>query len=95
MTKDHEIQAIFNPNHKRVRAPSVVITNDSPNGSFPAGGFTNILHTSNPQIARSDSISQSNTNDTAIEVYLRELLFKMIIFVVCVCVRHVSVKLVC
>lgn len=56
MTRDNEIPAIFNP--RRVRAPSVVVTNDSPNGSFIGGGFTNILHSSNPQISRSDSISQ-------------------------------------
>lgn len=58
MTRDNEIPAIFNP--RRVRAPSVVVTNDSPNGSFAGGGFTNILHSSNPQISRSDSISQPN-----------------------------------
>lgn len=61
MTRDNEIPAIFNP--RRVRAPSVVVTNDSPNGSF-AGGFTNILHSSNPQISRSDSISQPNDRNT-------------------------------
>lgn len=61
MTRDNEIPAIFNP--RRVRAPSVVVTNDSPNGSF-AGGFTNILHSSNPQISRSDSISQPNERNT-------------------------------
>lgn len=58
MTRDNEVPAIFNP--RRVRAPSVVVTNDSPNGSFAGGGFTNILHSSNPQISRSDSISQPN-----------------------------------
>lgn len=63
MTRDNEIPAIFNP--RRVRAPSVVVTNDSPNGSLAGGGgggggFTNILHSSNPQISRSDSISQPN-----------------------------------
>lgn len=58
MTRDNEVPAIFNP--RRVRAPSVVVTNDSPNGSFTGGGFTNILHSSNPQISRSDSISQPN-----------------------------------
>lgn len=57
MTRDNDIPTIFNP--RRVRAPSVVVTNDSPNGSL-AGGFTNILHQSNPQISRSDSISQPN-----------------------------------
>lgn len=56
MTRDNEIPAIFNP--RRVRAPSVVVTGDSPNGSFVGGGFTNILHSSNPQISRSDSICQ-------------------------------------
>lgn len=68
MTKDNEIPAIFNPNPKRVRAPSVVITNDSPNGSFTGGGFTNILHSSNPQISRSDSISQPNETNNAVDV---------------------------
>lgn len=62
MTRDNEIPAIFNP--RRVRAPSVVVTNDSPNGSFAGGGFTNILHSSNPQISRSDSISQPNDRNT-------------------------------
>lgn len=39
MTRDGEITAIFNP--RRVRAPSVVVTGDSPNGGqFPA--FTSI-----------------------------------------------------
>ncbi|XP_055598311.1 putative thiamine transporter SLC35F3 isoform X2 [Uranotaenia lowii] len=53
MTRDSEIPAIFNP--KRVRAPSVVVTGDSPNGPF--GGFT----TSNnvPQITHSDSVTSS------------------------------------
>lgn len=55
MTRDNEIAAIFNP--RRVRTPSVVVTGDSPNGSF-VGGFTNVINTSNPQIGRSDSISQ-------------------------------------
>ncbi|XP_055848949.1 putative thiamine transporter SLC35F3 isoform X3 [Episyrphus balteatus] len=55
MTRDGEIPAIFNP--KRVRAPSVVVTGESPNG--PYGGFTNILNTSNPQIAHQDSVSSS------------------------------------
>ncbi|XP_055907214.1 solute carrier family 35 member F3-like isoform X5 [Eupeodes corollae] len=55
MTRDGEITAIFNP--KRVRAPSVVITGDSPNG--PYGGFTNILTTSNSQIAHQESVSSS------------------------------------
>lgn len=63
MTRDsNEIPAIYNP--IRVRAPSVVVTNDSPNGSFAGGGFTNILHSSNPQISRSDSISQPNERNT-------------------------------
>lgn len=61
MTRDNEIPAIFNPG--RVRAPSVVVTGDSPNGSFIGGGFTNILHSSNPQISRSDSISQPDGPD--------------------------------
>lgn len=64
MTRDNEIPAIFNP--RRVRAPSVVVTGDSPNGSFIGGGFTNILHSSNPQISRSDSISQPDGADGAI-----------------------------
>lgn len=53
MTRDGDIPAIFNP--KRVRAPSVVVTGDSPNG--PYAGFTNILNTSNPQIVHQDSLS--------------------------------------
>lgn len=36
MARDGEIPAIFNP--RKVRAPSVVVTGDSPNGPF--GGFT-------------------------------------------------------
>ncbi|XP_035894472.1 putative thiamine transporter SLC35F3 isoform X5 [Anopheles stephensi] len=51
MTRDSEIPAIFNP--KRVRAPSVVVTGDSPNGPF--GGFTNNV----PQITHSDSVTSS------------------------------------
>ncbi|XP_065095928.1 solute carrier family 35 member F3 isoform X6 [Ochlerotatus camptorhynchus] len=51
MTRDSEIPAIFNP--KRVRAPSVVVTGDSPNGPF--GGFTNNV----PQIMHSDSVTSS------------------------------------
>lgn len=66
MTRDNEIPAIFNP--RRVRAPSVVVTNDSPNGSFAGGGFTNILHSSNPQISRSDSISQPNDGNQNVSV---------------------------
>jgi hypothetical protein len=46
--RDNEI-AIFNP--KRVRTPSVVVTNDSPNGPF---GVTNVN-----QITHSDSVSSS------------------------------------
>lgn len=62
MTRDNEIPAIFNP---RVRAPSVVVTGDSPNSSFVDGGngFTNILHTSNPQISRLNSLSQPENLD--------------------------------
>ncbi|XP_062702960.1 solute carrier family 35 member F3 isoform X4 [Aedes albopictus] len=52
MTRDSEIPAIFNP--KRVRAPSVVVTGDSPNGPF-GGGFTNNV----PQIMHSDSVTSS------------------------------------
>lgn len=60
MTRDSEIPAIFNPS--RVRTPSVVVTGDSPNGSFMSG-FTNVINTSNPQIGRSDSISQPDGVD--------------------------------
>lgn len=63
MTRDSEIAAIFNP--RRVRTPSVVVTGDSPNGSF-IGGFTNIINSSNPQIARSDSISQPDGVESVI-----------------------------
>lgn len=63
MTRDNEIAAIFNP--RRVRTPSVVVTGDSPNGSF-TGGFTNIINSSNPQIGRSDSISQPDGVDSVI-----------------------------
>lgn len=63
MTRDNEISAIFNP--RRVRAPSVVVTGDSPNGSFADGGFTNVLHSSNPQISRSNSISHPDNLDYA------------------------------
>ena len=69
MTRDNEVSAIFNP--RRVRAPSVVVTNDSPNGSFTGGGFANILHSSNPQIHRSDSIANDvnqNANNTATSI---------------------------
>ncbi|XP_067617549.1 solute carrier family 35 member F4 isoform X3 [Eurosta solidaginis] len=56
MTRDGEIPAIFNP--KRVRAPSVVVTGDSPNAPY-GGGFSNALNASNPQITHQDSISSS------------------------------------
>jgi hypothetical protein len=49
--RDNEIAAIFNP--KRVRTPSVVVTNDSPNGPSPFG-VTNVN-----QITHSDSVSSS------------------------------------
>lgn len=66
MTRDNEIAAIFNP--RRVRTPSVVVTGDSPNGSF-TGGFTNIINSSNPQIGRSDSICQPDrAADTAVSI---------------------------
>lgn len=55
MTRDGEIPAIFNP--KRVRAPSVVVTGDSPNGPF--GGFTTTNSSSYPQITHSDSLTSS------------------------------------
>lgn len=58
MTRDNEIPAIFNP--RRVRAPSVVVTDESLNGSCADGSFTNILHSSNPQINQLDTISLSN-----------------------------------
>lgn len=61
MTRDNEIPAIFNP--RRVRAPSVVVTGDSPNGSFAGGGFTNILHSSNPQISTSNLLGQSDVDN--------------------------------
>lgn len=58
MPKEGEIPAIFNP--KRVRAPSVVVTGDSPNGPY-GGSFTNILNlnASNSQISHQDSVSSS------------------------------------
>ncbi|XP_017476451.1 PREDICTED: putative thiamine transporter SLC35F3 isoform X2 [Rhagoletis zephyria] len=62
MTRDGEIPAIFNP--KRVRAPSVVVTGDSPNG--PYGGFSNALNASNPQIAHQDSISSSQQDPSEV-----------------------------
>lgn len=52
MPRDGEIAAIFNP--RRVRAPSVVVTGDSPNGPF--SGFTNV-NTTTPQLIHSDSIA--------------------------------------
>ena len=55
MTRDGEIPAIFNP--RRVRAPSVVVTGDSPNGQF--GGFTNII-TGSPHLIHSDSIASGH-----------------------------------
>lgn len=73
MARDGEIPAIFNP--KKVRAPSVVVTGDSPNGPF--GGFTPAAiqqvaqnmqqqqqlqqshHTQPPQITHSDSVTSS------------------------------------
>lgn len=59
MTRDNEIPVIFNP--RRVRAPSVVVTTDeSLNGSCADGTFTNMIHSSNPQINQSDTISLSN-----------------------------------
>lgn len=58
---NNEIPAIFNP--RRVRAPSVVVTGDSPNGSFAGGGFTNILHSSNPQISTSNLLSQNDVDN--------------------------------
>lgn len=56
MTRDNEIPAIYNP--RRVRAPSVVVTDDSPVGSIAEGNLTNILVASNPQILCSDSANQ-------------------------------------
>lgn len=60
MTRDGggEITAIFNP--RRVRAPSVVVTGDSPNGQFP--GFTSLLpaHSSGPHLIHSDSIASGH-----------------------------------
>lgn len=68
MARDGEIPAIFNP--RKVRAPSVVVTGDSPNGPF--GGFTPTnLHpppipSANtpqqqhpPMVQHSDSVSSS------------------------------------
>lgn len=56
MTRDGEISAIFNP--RRVRAPSVVVTGDSPNGQF--GGFTNIISAGSPHLIHSDSIASGH-----------------------------------
>lgn len=56
MTRDGEISAIFNP--RRVRAPSVVVTGDSPNGQF--AGFTNIISASSPHLIHSDSIASGH-----------------------------------
>lgn len=56
MTRDGEISAIFNP--RRVRAPSVVVTGDSPNGQF--GGFTNLISTGSPHLIHSDSIASGH-----------------------------------
>lgn len=58
MTRDNEIPAIYNP--RRVRAPSVVVTDDSPVGSIVEGNITNILNSNNPQILRSDSTGQAD-----------------------------------
>ncbi|XP_055698588.1 putative thiamine transporter SLC35F3 isoform X2 [Phlebotomus papatasi] len=57
MARDGEIPAIFNP--RRVRAPSVVVTGDSPNGPF--GGFTpsGTGSSAPPQITHSDSVTSS------------------------------------
>lgn len=54
-----EITAIFNP--RRVRAPSVVVTGDSPNGQFP--GLTNLIPSANsggPHLIHSDSIASGH-----------------------------------
>lgn len=56
MPRDGEIAAIFNP--RRVRAPSVVVTGDSPNGPF--SGFTSVVNTSTPQLIHSDSIASGH-----------------------------------
>lgn len=50
--RDNEIAAIFNP--KRVRTPSVVVTNDSPNGPPSLGATTHF-----PPITHSDSVTSS------------------------------------
>lgn len=58
MTKD-EIPAIFNP--KRVRAPSVVVTGESPNNSLP--GITTIPGNQNQsQLFHSDSVGSSQND---------------------------------
>lgn len=55
-----EITAIFNP--RRVRAPSVVVTGDSPNGQFPS--FTSLLPANTagggPHLIHSDSIASGH-----------------------------------
>lgn len=59
MTRDGgEITAIFNP--RRVRAPSVVVTGDSPNGQFP--GFTSLIPASSggAHLIHSDSIASGH-----------------------------------
>lgn len=56
MPRDGEIAAIFNP--RRVRAPSVVVTGDSPNGPF--SGFTSVVNSSTPQLIHSDSIASGH-----------------------------------
>lgn len=57
MTRDGEISAIFNP--RRVRAPSVVVTGDSPNGG-QFSGFTNLISTGYPHLIHSDSIASGH-----------------------------------
>lgn len=76
MARDGEtIQTIFNP--RKVRAPSVVVTNDSPNGCFggftpqPQSGANNPTSPSGatqvqqhpPPITHSDSVASSQTHD--------------------------------
>lgn len=52
-TRDNEIAAIFNP--KRVRTPSVVVTNESPNN-----GPSQLANNANTnQIVHSDSVTSS------------------------------------
>lgn len=57
MTRDGEISAIFNP--RRVRAPSVVVTGDSPNGG-QFSGFTNLISSGYPHLIHSDSIASGH-----------------------------------